>query len=205
VKTKAKNEVHAALMRRLISKPSFSDLFGKRGREWLERVELPACERETVDGCLRQFDFCEREIGAIERVVATEALRSPEVRRLMTVPGVNVIAAATFIAAIGDIRRFESPRKLVGYLGLDPKVRQSGQTQATHGRISKQDRRRAATPSSRRAGPRSEHRARSTPSMRGPAPGAAIRSRSSPRRESSPACSGACSLARRTTPTPSRR
>ena len=138
VKTKAKNEVHAALMRRLISKPSFSDLFGKRGREWLERVELPACERETVDGCLRQFDFCEREIEAIERVVATEALRSPEVRRLMTVPGVNVITAATFIAAIGDIRRFESPRKLVGYLGLDPKVRQSGQTQATHGRISKQ-------------------------------------------------------------------
>ena len=55
----------------------------------------------------------------------------------MTVPGVNVIAA-TFIAAIGDISRFEDPRKLVGYLGLDPKVRQSGSAPATHGRISKQ-------------------------------------------------------------------
>jgi hypothetical protein len=42
------------------------------------------------------------------------------------------------MAAIGDIRRFESPRKLVGYLGLDPKVRQSGTSPATHGRISKQ-------------------------------------------------------------------
>jgi transposase len=56
----------------------------------------------------------------------------------MTVPGVNVICAATFVAAIGEIGRFESPRKLVGYLGLEPKVRQSGSTPATHGRISKQ-------------------------------------------------------------------
>jgi hypothetical protein len=56
----------------------------------------------------------------------------------MTVPGVNVITAATLPAAVGDIRRFRSPRKLVGYLGLDPKVRQSGPGPATHGRISKQ-------------------------------------------------------------------
>ncbi|HYN92042.1 MAG TPA: transposase, partial [Thermoleophilaceae bacterium] len=46
--------------------------------------------------------------------------------------------AASFLAAIGDIHRFESPRKLVGYLGLDPRVRQSGPGPATHGHISKQ-------------------------------------------------------------------
>ena len=49
-----------------------------------------------------------------------------------------MICAATFMAAIGDVARFENPRKLVGYLGLDPKVRQSGSGPATHGRISKQ-------------------------------------------------------------------
>jgi hypothetical protein len=54
------------------------------------------------------------------------------------VPGVSVITASTFIAAIGDIRRFPSARQLVGYLGLDPKVRQSGSTPARHGRITKQ-------------------------------------------------------------------
>jgi len=51
---------------------------------------------------------------------------------------VNVICAATFPAAIGDIRRFETSRQLVGYLGLDPKVRQSGSSPARSGRISKQ-------------------------------------------------------------------
>jgi transposase len=56
----------------------------------------------------------------------------------MTVPGVNVICAATFMAAIGEIGRFSSPRKLTGYLGLDPRVSQSGSAPATHGRISKQ-------------------------------------------------------------------
>ena len=56
----------------------------------------------------------------------------------MTVPGVSVITASTFIAAIGDIRRFAGARKLIGYLGLDPRVRQSGPGPARHGRITKQ-------------------------------------------------------------------
>jgi hypothetical protein len=41
------------------------------------------------------------------------------------------------MAAIGDVSRFESARELVGYLGLDPMVRQSGEEPARHGRISK--------------------------------------------------------------------
>jgi hypothetical protein len=43
-------------------------------------------------------------------------------------------------AAIGDIQRFESPQKLVSYLGLNPSVRQSGPGPAYHGRITKQGR-----------------------------------------------------------------
>jgi transposase len=137
-RTRAKNEVHAALIRRLVPKPQVSDLFGLAGRRWLEQLELPAEERETVDGCLRQIDFLELELAELERVIAQAALESAEARRLMTVPGVNVITAASFLAAIGDIRRFRSQRKLVGYLGLDPRVRQSGPGPASHGRISKQ-------------------------------------------------------------------
>ena len=41
------------------------------------------------------------------------------------------------MAAIGDIARFDSPRKLVSYFGLNPRVRQSGLGAAHHGRISK--------------------------------------------------------------------
>jgi transposase len=78
------------------------------------------------------------EIAAVERVIARAALASPQIGRLITVPGVNVIVAASWLAAIGDIRRFRTAGKLVGCLGLDPRVRQSGLGQATHGHISKQ-------------------------------------------------------------------
>jgi hypothetical protein len=56
----------------------------------------------------------------------------------MSVPGVNLQTAATFMACVGDIDRFPEPRKLVSYLGLDPRVRQSGQEPARHGHISKE-------------------------------------------------------------------
>ena len=46
-------------MRRLVAKPKVSDLFGIKGRRWLEELELPAAERETVDSALRQLEFCE--------------------------------------------------------------------------------------------------------------------------------------------------
>ena len=137
-RSRAKNEIQAVLVRRLVGRPPVSDLFGVKGRRWLAGLELPLEEAETVAACLRHVEFLDTEIAAVERQIAREALGSPELRRLMTVPGVNVICAATFVAAIGDIRRFPTSRKLVGYLGLDPRVYQSGSTPAKGGRISKQ-------------------------------------------------------------------
>jgi transposase len=137
-RTRCKNEVHAVLMRNLKGRPPMSDAFGRRGRAWLAALELPGDERQTVAGCLRQIDFLDGEIAALERAIAEHGLASAEIRRLMTVPGVSLMTAATFIATVGDIRRFPTPRKLVSYLGLDPKVRQSGSEPARHGRISKQ-------------------------------------------------------------------
>jgi hypothetical protein len=125
------------LQRRLQGKPHCADLFGVKGRRWLAGLDLPVDERESVDAGLRRIAFLDAEIAAVERLIAQQALERPEIRRLMTVPGVNLICAATFIAAVGDRRRFRSGRKLVAYLGLDPKVRQSGDAPARSGRISK--------------------------------------------------------------------
>src|ERR687892_435481 len=136
-RSRAKNEIHAVLQRRLQGKPPCSDLFGVKGRRWLAGLQLPVEERESVDAGIRQIEFLDSEIAAVERLIAQQALNWPEIRRLMTVPGVNLICAATFIAAVGDPRRFASSRKLVAYLGLDPKVRQSGEAPARSGKISK--------------------------------------------------------------------
>jgi transposase len=137
-RTRAKNECHAVLARNLKGRPPMTDVFGKKGRQWLAALELPADESETLECCLREVDFLDCEVGLIERELARQAMSSQEIRRLMTVPGVSLVSAAAFVAAAGDIHRFSSPKKLVSYVGLDPRVRQSGEGPARHGRISKQ-------------------------------------------------------------------
>jgi transposase len=137
-RSRVKNEIHAVLMRCLADRPPAADLFGIKGRAWLVDQQLAVCERETVDAGLRQVDFLDSEIAQVDQLIAADALSWPEIKRLMTVPGVNVTVAATFMAAVGDIRRFGDRRKLTAYLGLDPKVRQSGAGPANHGHISKQ-------------------------------------------------------------------
>jgi transposase len=136
-RTRAKNEAHGVLGRNLCDRPPVTDAFGKGGRRWLAELELPIDEQLTLNGCLRQIDFLDGEVEALDREIAKQALAWPELLRLMTVPGVNVQTAATFMASVGDVGRFSSPSKLVSYLGLDPRVRQSGSAPAHHGHISK--------------------------------------------------------------------
>jgi transposase len=136
-RTRVKNEVHAVLARCLIGRPPVSDLFGKKGRVWLLEQQLPEEEAETVRSCLRHIDFLGGEITGLDQRIAQQALAFPGFQRLLTIPGVDVGTAAAVIAAIGDITRFQSPGQLVAYLGLDPKVRQSGSEPARYGHISK--------------------------------------------------------------------
>jgi transposase len=88
-RSRAKNEIHAVLVRRLQGKPPWSDLFGVKGRRWLASLDLPVEERESVDAGIRHIEFLDYEIAEVERVIARQALGWPEIRRLMTVPGVN--------------------------------------------------------------------------------------------------------------------
>ncbi len=67
-RSRAKNEIHAVLMRRLQGKPPCSDLFGVKGRKWLMGLELPVEETETIQAGLRQIAFLDAEIEEVETV-----------------------------------------------------------------------------------------------------------------------------------------
>ncbi len=136
-RTRIKNQVHGVVMRCLLGRPPVSDLFGRKGRVWLAEQQLPEEEAETVQGCLRQIDFLDGEIAQLDQKIAEQALAWPGLCRLLTIPGVDIGTAAAVIAAVGDISRFPSAGQLVAYLGLDPKVRQSGSEPARYGHISK--------------------------------------------------------------------
>jgi transposase len=135
-RTRLRNQVHAVLARNLVDVP-VTDLFGQKGRRWLADVELPAHEREQVEGNLRLHDALESELTLVDSQLAQRALADAEVRRLMTIPGVGPVTALSLLAVIGDVKRFPSAGQLVGYLGLDPRVRQSGARPARTGHISR--------------------------------------------------------------------
>jgi len=139
-RTRLKNQVQAILHRNLIPRCPATDLFGHKGRAWLAERQLPADERQAVSALLRQLDFHGQELKLIEAELARVALDSADVKRLMTIPGVDATVALSIVAAVGDFGRFRTPEQLVSYLGLNPRVRQSGGQPASHGRITKQGR-----------------------------------------------------------------
>lgn len=125
-RTRIKNELHAILHAHLIPRCPHADLFSRIGRTWLEHQPLPEDEVLAVARHLRELDRLGEDLILLDREVAKDALGHPAIKRLITITGVNVTVAAGLVAAIGDIRRFAAPQKLVSYVGLNPRVRQSG-------------------------------------------------------------------------------
>jgi transposase len=97
---------------------------------------VPAVWRDSLALLLSVIEDLDRQLAALERELRPLARADERARLLMTIPGVGELLGLTLAAEIGQISRFSSPRKLVGYSGLIPRVKQSGQSSRT-GRISK--------------------------------------------------------------------
>jgi transposase len=134
---RTKGRIQAVLHTNLIPKYN-GHLFGRAGRKWLDGLPLPVEERAILGRLITEFERVSRQLAEIDKVVAQQALDDARARRLMTIPGVSSVVAATVLASIGDVSRFPTPQKLSSYFGLTPKIRQSGDQPARHGRISKQ-------------------------------------------------------------------
>src|SRR5262245_66003066 len=95
-----------------------------RNRSWLANLRLDHPEQRFV---LEEMLQAERQvverIGRLEQAIR-EALGdwslAAIVPALMAMRGIDLVAAVTVLAEIGDLSRFESPRQLMAYLGLVP-------------------------------------------------------------------------------------
>ena len=83
--------------------------------------------QEMVDAVRVSKERVERLEKVIEEFIPNWSL-GPVVRALQTLRGVDLIVAVTFATEVGDVTRFESPRQLMGYLGLVPGERSTGET-----------------------------------------------------------------------------
>jgi transposase len=134
-RTMLKNRIHASLVAYGIE-CSVSDLFGRKGRKLLADAPLPAAWRDSTEASLRLIEALDTEISRCMGELSRQTLEHRYLPLLMTIPGIGPVLGYTIASEIGDITRFPTPHKLVGYTGLCPRVYQSGERDR-RGRISK--------------------------------------------------------------------
>jgi len=142
----AKNRLRSLLHRHNIVPPG-GETFSTANRTWWE--SLPVCRTEKLRARqdLAIIDHLSPLIEEVEAELARLSVSDPWVHQvpfLIQLPGIALLTAMTILSAIGDIIRFPTAKKLVGYSGLGAKVHASGQTQRTRG-ITKQGRRELRT------------------------------------------------------------
>jgi transposase len=126
-----KRQVSAFLLRHSRLFPRKKN-WGARYRCWLQEqgFEHPADQivlQELIEDVRLAEERRARIERAIEELLPTWGL-APVVEALQALRGVELVTAVTFAVEVGDIRRFENPRQLMGYLGLVPGERSTGET-----------------------------------------------------------------------------
>ena len=127
---KARQQLNAFVLRHGHHWPSSKTRWTQTHYNWLESLKLDHPWQQVV-----LQEYIEAVRAASLRVTQmTEQLMqalpqwslAPVVDSLIALRGVDVVAAVTLLAELGDISRFDSPKQLMAYLGLVPSVRSSG-------------------------------------------------------------------------------
>jgi len=127
--TAIQNRMHSLLHRHNIQAPDGKIDTGEN-REWWEKLKLSELETLRLKQELKTLRLVREHIVEVEAELgrlSTSERWGDQAVYLMQIPGVGIIVTMTILSAIGDIRRFESPKKLVGYAGLGAGVHDSGQ------------------------------------------------------------------------------
>lgn len=128
MRTALKNRIHATFAKYGIQFEGDSDIFGVSGRRKVEErsTELPPETRRSVEQELSLLDQIEGQIGLAERRIRQVIAVTPDMKLLMTLPGVGPILAVTIALEVGDVGRFPDAHHLASYAGTVPRVNSSG-------------------------------------------------------------------------------
>lgn len=143
---KSKRQQISSLLLRLGLHYPGEKTWGKSHRNWLASLKLDQREQRIV---LEELFGAERQAQErVDRLVSAIIDAVPEwslakiVTALMAVRGIDLVAAVTIMAELGDLSRFASPRELMAFLGLVPSESSTGDS-VKRGGITKAGNRRA--------------------------------------------------------------
>ena len=135
MQTSVRNQLHFLAMSQGVCRKR--RLWSTRGRRELEGLRLGPWASRRRQELADLLDGLGPRIEELDGAVKAEALRRAEAVRLMEQQGVGPVTALAFVLTVGPVERFPSSRKLVSYLGLNPREDSSGGHQRL-GHISKQ-------------------------------------------------------------------
>jgi transposase len=126
-RTMLRNRIHRLLGgQHEVKLPQCSDLFGRKGVGFLERLELPAPARLLLTQQLTLLKELAVRIREDEKALEGLLEQSPALQHVRSLPGMGPILAAVVVTEIDGIERFPSAQKLCGYAGLCPSTSSSG-------------------------------------------------------------------------------
>lgn len=134
--TRCRNRIRCWLSGFGIRKRKGLKLSDATGLEWsLAQREWSATQRFLMEVMFHDLWGAEQRRKLLKQLMAEEVSKDPELLQLVRLFGINAIGAYALGAAVGDIHRFRTPKKLVAYLGLSPRVNRSGITHKDGGSI----------------------------------------------------------------------
>lgn len=126
--TMSKNRLHSVVQRFNLHPPD-GHLLADKNLSWWDQQELSDLTHFQVQHDLQIVAYLEDQKATIDQKLAELSNTEPwssEMPYLMQIPGFGLLFSMITLSAIGDISRFESPKKLVGYAGLGAGVHDSG-------------------------------------------------------------------------------
>ena len=118
MRTRVMNQLQAVAMNEGIRRKK--GLWSEKGRQQLESLSLMPWTTRRRQELLQLLDQLDPNVDELSQAIQQEAERMPEVKLLMTHPGVGPITALAFVLVLGTPERFGCGKQVASYLGLIP-------------------------------------------------------------------------------------
>jgi transposase len=115
---RAKSQIRGVLRENDIAGAKW--LWSKRQLAWLESLDLHPVAKLRLELAVEELKSLNMKIRRLEAELQKYADRHPAVKLLMTIPGVGIRTAETFVAWVDDVTRFRNNRQIGSYFGLVP-------------------------------------------------------------------------------------
>lgn len=118
---------------KLVSTSKISIYSGKAQKARGLNISILISQIEQINASIAKLE------ESIEDILKPKDLSTPPGFNLNSIPGVGPKTLATFLAEVGDIQRFSSAKQFIGFVGLYPKIEESGNSSNPHPHLAKRE------------------------------------------------------------------